>query len=145
LFGLAELADVPVRRLSAGQRQRVALTTGVAPRPRLLLADEPTSRLDPRSRDQAIAILLTVCTDFGATVVTVTHDEEVASRLGRTVTIRDGRVGSEGRLGVEYVVVGRDGVVQLPADVLDLFPPNSLIEVLRRPDGVRLRRSKGQP
>jgi putative ABC transport system ATP-binding protein len=144
-FGLADVADVAVRRLSSGQRQRVALTAGVAPQPRLLLADEPTSRLDPQARDQAIEMLLTICTELGATVVAVTHDAEVAARLGRTVTIRDGRVGGEGRRGVDYAVVGHDGLVQLPPEVLDLLPPDSLVEVVRRPDGVHLRRPEGRP
>jgi putative ABC transport system ATP-binding protein len=141
-FGLGHLANAVVGRLPAGDRQRVALAAGVAPSPRLLLADEPTSRLDPEARDDVIGVLLTICEGLGTTVVTVTHDPEVASRLGRTVTVRDGRVGTEGRQGVEYVVVGRDGLLQLPADVSDLLPPDSLVEVVREVDGVRLRRAK---
>jgi ABC-type methionine transport system ATPase subunit len=78
--------------------------------------------------------------DLGLTVVVVTHDPEVGAALGRTVTIRDGRVGTEGRAGEEYAVVGRDGTVQLPQDVLDLLPPGSLTQVLRRDHGVELRR-----
>ncbi len=145
LFGLSQLASEPVGRLSAGQRQRVALTTGIASQPRLLLVDEPTSRLDPDSRDEAIETLLTICEELGTTIVTVTHDPEVAARLGRTVTIRDGRVGAEGRRGSEYAVVGRDGLLQLPADVLHLLPPDALVEVLRETDGVRLRRMRDEP
>ncbi len=70
----------------------------------------------------------------------LTHDPEIASRLERTVTIRDGRVGGEGRYGTEYAVIGRDGSVQLPSDVLDLLPPDSLVRVLRRAHGVELHR-----
>jgi hypothetical protein len=60
------------------------------------------------------------------------------------VTIRDGRVGAEGRFGTEYAVVGRDGSVHLPPEVLDLLPPDSLVRVIRRPDGVELRRADDQ-
>ena len=62
-------------------------------------------------------------TSLGTTVVAVTHDPAVAAALGRTITIRDGRVGAEGLDGQEYVVVGRDGTLQLPAELTDLFPP----------------------
>lgn len=140
-FGLGEVAAIPTWRLSAGVRQRVALACGVAPRPPLLLVDEPTSRLDPASRDQVVEMLLGVGAELGSTVVVVTHDPEVAARMGRTVTIRDGRVGAEGRRGRDYAVVGHDGLVQLPQEVLDLLPPDSLVEVDRRLDGVLLRRA----
>ncbi len=73
-------------------------------------------------------------------MVAVTHDPAVAAALGRTVTIRDGRVGAEGRAGREYVVVGRDGTVQLPPDLLDEFPPGSLADASRTEGGVLLRR-----
>jgi putative ABC transport system ATP-binding protein len=145
LFGLADMGDIPVRHLSAGQRQRVALTAGVASLPRLLLVDEPTSQLDSFSRDEVIDMLLQVCAELGSTVVAVTHDAVVAARMGRTVTISDGRVGAEGRQGIEYAVVGRDGLLQLPQKVIDLLPPGSLVEVVRQPDGVILRRAEDQP
>jgi putative ABC transport system ATP-binding protein len=63
----------------------------------------------------------------------------VASAVPRTITIRDGRVGSEGRHGEEFAVVGRDGTVQLPPDVLEVLPPNTLVRVLLQPGGVDLR------
>jgi putative ABC transport system ATP-binding protein len=77
--------------------------------------------------------------DLGTTVVAVTHDPDVGASLGRTITIRDGRVGMEGRAGEEYLVVGRDGIVQLPSDLLDVLPPGSLAEARRTPDGIHLR------
>ena len=69
----------------------------------------------------------------------VTHDPAVASAIPRTVTIRDGRVGAEGRHGEEFAVVGRDGTVQLPPDVLEVLQPNTLVRVRRQPDGADLR------
>ena len=144
-FGLADIARQPVSELTSGQRQLAALVGGVAPQPRALLLDEPTSRLDAASRDAVLDLVLAICRDLGTTVVMVTHDADVAARVGRTVTIRDGRVGSEGRRGVEYAVVGRDGLIQLPADVLDVLPPESLVEVIRHPHGVELRPAKDVP
>lgn len=123
--------------LSPGERQRLALAVALAHRPGLLLADEPTSQLDTRTRDDVVAALDAVRRS-GTTVVAVTHDPEVGARLGRTVTIRDGRVGAEGRLGEEYAVVGRDGSVHLPAEVLRVVAPGTLVQVALRPDGTVL-------
>jgi hypothetical protein len=72
--------------------------------------------------------------------VVVTHDPAVSQAFDRTVTIRDGRVGAEGRSGENYVVIGRDGSVQLPPEVHDVLPPGGLARVVPTPDGVRLLR-----
>ncbi|MER7278160.1 ATP-binding cassette domain-containing protein [Dactylosporangium sp. NPDC000244] len=125
------------QRLSPGERQRLALAVGLAGRPGLLLADEPTSQLDPRARDEVLTALDAV-RRAGTTVVVVTHDPDVGRRLGRTVTIRDGRVGAEGRRGEDYAVVGRDGTVHLPQDVLRMLPPGTLVGVEPQPDGTVL-------
>ena len=76
-------------------------------------------------------LLSQVHAEFGRTVVLVTHDPSVAARSARTVTIRDGRVGSEGVHGREYAVVGRDGSLQLPPELLEEFPPGTLLDVRR--------------
>lgn len=144
LFDVGNLADRRVFEMSVGERQRVALVAGVATLPRLLLVDEPTSQLTSEERDQVIETVLTIHRQLGLTVIVVTHDSEVASRLERTVTIRDGRVGAEGRDGTEYAVVGRDGSLHLPPDVLDLLPPDSLVRVIRLDRGVELRRADDQ-
>jgi energy-coupling factor transporter ATP-binding protein EcfA2 len=67
--------------------------------------------------------------DWGTTIVLVTHDPEVALRLPRTVTIRDGRVGGEGRSGEEYAVVSSDGSLPLPPAAVGAFPPGALVRV----------------
>ena len=137
-LGLAEVAGVEVRLLSGGERQRVALAAGVATAPRLLCVDEPTSQLDTAARAAVVELLRLVNHQLGATVVVVTHDPAVAAAMPRTVTIRDGRVGAEGRHGEEYAVVGRDGSVQLPPDLLERFPPGSLVRLARLAHGVEL-------
>ncbi len=81
---------------------------------------------------------------LGTTVVVVTHDAEVAARLPRTVTIRDGRVGSEGRRGEELAVVARDGTVQLPPAVLRDLPPGTLLRVRAGADGIHLEPADGR-
>ena len=128
--------------LSPGERQRLALAVGLASRPGLLLADEPTSQLDTHARDEVLAVLDGI-RRAGTTVVVVTHDPEVGMRLGRTVTIRDGRVGAEGRKGEDFGVIGRDGSVHLPPEALRLLPPGTLVRVEPRGDGSVLVRRAG--
>lgn len=129
IVGLAEHATTHLGALSPGQRQRLAVGVGLAGNPGLLLLDEPTSQLDHEGRDEVLEAVGEINRDLGTTVVAVTHDPEVADRLPRTVTIRDGRVGAEGRRGEEYAVVGRDGSLTLPPDVLERVPPGSLLRV----------------
>lgn len=142
---LGSLATEQVSRLSGGDQQLVALAVGVAASPSLLLVDEPTSQLDDAGRDAAIALLHAINARLGSTIVVVTHDPAVAAAMPRTVTIRDGRVGAEGRHGEEFAVVGSDGSVQLPPDVLEVLPPNALVRILRHADGVDLRLAEPAP
>ena len=142
LVGLADAARTPLTGLSPGQRQRLAVGVGLAARPGLLLLDEPTSQLDHEGRDEVLAAVGNINRDLGTTVVAVTHDPEVAERLPRTVTIRDGRVGAEGRRGEDFAVVARDGSLTLPPDVLERVPPGSLLRVtIVDEDAVRLDRT----
>ncbi len=129
LVGLAGMGRAKVGDLAPGARQRAALAVGIAAGPGLLLVDEPTSQLDTHGRDEVLAALETVNSERGTTIVVVTHDTEVGARLGRAVTIRDGRVGAEGRDGQDFAVVAGDGTVQLPPEVLSLYPPGTLFTV----------------
>lgn len=140
-LGLGHLRRTPVTHMGGGEQQRVALAVAVAPRPRLLLLDEPTSQLDSAERDTVIELIRQLNSELGITVIAVTHDAAVASSMPRAITIRDGRVGSESRRGEDYAVVGRDGTIQLPPDVLKILPPGTLIRVHRQPGGVDLRDS----
>jgi putative ABC transport system ATP-binding protein len=130
-------------RLAPAERQRLALAVALASRPGLLLADEPTSQLDSRGRDEVLAALAAIH-GAGTTVVVVTHDPDVGAQLGRTVTIRDGRVGAEGRRGEDYAVVGRDGTVHLPPEVLRMVAPGTLLSVEPQPDGTVLLVPSGE-
>jgi ABC-type lipoprotein export system ATPase subunit len=140
-LGLGAVAHIPVARLSGGEQQRVAVVAAVAPGPGLLLADEPTSQLDAPSRDAVLDVLQRVNAD-GTTIIAVTHDPEVGERLGRTVTMRFGRVGQTGEGGREYTVIGRDGGLQLPDRYLEAWPPGTLVDVVPDGDDLRIRRRR---
>jgi putative ABC transport system ATP-binding protein len=129
LVGLPGLGRSRIDELAPGARQRAALAVGIAAGPGLLLVDEPTSQLDAHGRDEVLEALETVNRERNTTIVVVTHDGDVGTRLGRAVTIRDGRVGAEGRDGQDFAVVAGDGTVQLPPEVLGDFPPGTLFTV----------------
>lgn len=136
--GLADHARAGVRDLVPGQQQLLAVAVAMASGPGLLVADEPTSQLDHRSRDTVLDALTEANRRLGTTVVLVTHDPDVVRRLPRTVTIRDGRIGGEGRRGEEYAVVTVDGFLPLPAGIRERLPPGTLVRVVDGEDGVRL-------
>jgi putative ABC transport system ATP-binding protein len=139
MVGLAELGDEHLTRLTPGELQLVTLAVVLSTGPGLLLADEPTSRLDHEARDRVLAALAKVNRELGTTVVVVTHDRDVARWVPRTVTIRDGRIGGEGRSGEEYAVVTADGFLPLPAHALEVLPPGTLVRLELEDGEYRLR------
>src|SRR5262249_1699171 len=96
--GLAHYANEYPHILSGGEQQRVALARAIAPRPSVLLMDEPFSGLDPRLRERMREETLAILHETGATSIVVTHDAEEAMRMGdNVVLLRDGRVVQSGR------------------------------------------------
>jgi lipoprotein-releasing system ATP-binding protein len=91
-LGLAERLTHRPAELSGGEQQRVAIARAVANVPRLLLADEPTGNLDPRTSDHVFYALSQLIKASGLTVVLATHNMEIAARMDRRVTIRDGQI-----------------------------------------------------
>jgi lipoprotein-releasing system ATP-binding protein len=91
-LGLAERLTHRPAELSGGEQQRVAIARAVANVPRLLLADEPTGNLDPRTSDHVFRALAQLIRASGLTVVLATHNMEIAARMDRRVTIRDGLI-----------------------------------------------------
>jgi lipoprotein-releasing system ATP-binding protein len=78
--------------LSGGEQQRVAIARAVANAPHLLLADEPTGNLDPRTADHVFATLMTLARQSGLAALIATHNLELAEQMDRRVTLRDGRI-----------------------------------------------------
>jgi putative ABC transport system ATP-binding protein len=91
--GLAERAHQLAAELSGGEQQRVALARALAKRPRLLLADEPTSRLDGET-GRMVAALLRDAADAGIAVVIATHDPDIIALAGRNVVMANGKITS---------------------------------------------------
>lgn len=90
--GLQDRAGHYPNQLSGGEQQRVALARAAAPRPKLLLADEPTGNLDETTGAAIIDLLFDLRDRHGATLILVTHAPELAGRCDRVISLRDGRI-----------------------------------------------------
>jgi ABC-type lipoprotein export system ATPase subunit len=91
-MGLAEQRRQRSSRLSGGESQRVAVAAAMAPRPLVLLADEPTGELDEATTEVVLDLLDRLRAADGTAIVTVTHNPAVAERAGVRLTMRDGQV-----------------------------------------------------
>jgi iron(III) transport system ATP-binding protein len=157
--GLSNREDASPNQLSGGEQQRVALARAIAPRPQVILMDEPFSGLDLRLRDQVREETLAVVRETRATAVLVTHDPMEALEFGdRIFLLRQGRVVQQGTPAELYgqpvdaaaaqffaahnVFSGlvRGGHVDTPVGRLAApgLPEGSLAEVLVRPEGIAL-------
>jgi lipoprotein-releasing system ATP-binding protein len=91
-LGLKERLPHRPAELSGGEQQRVAIARAVANGPRLLLADEPTGNLDPQTSGRVFSILLQLVRASGLAALIATHNMDLAARMDRRVTIRDGMI-----------------------------------------------------
>jgi putative ABC transport system ATP-binding protein len=98
----ARLTHYPTQ-LSGGEQQRVALARALGMRPALLFADEPTGNLDAVTGEAIVTLLFRRLAETGATLVLITHDQELAERCSRIIRMRDGRIVSDTRAAVEAV------------------------------------------
>jgi len=88
--GLSHRLDQAVGKLSGGERQRVAVARALVLEPAVVLADEPTGNLDPKTGEQVLDLLLEINRIHGTALVVVTHSAEIATRLGRRAVLTDG-------------------------------------------------------
>jgi lipoprotein-releasing system ATP-binding protein len=91
-LGLDHRANHRPGEMSGGEQQRVAIARAVANAPRVLLADEPTGNLDPRTADHVFGALTGLVRASGLAALVATHNMELAGRMDRRVTLRDGRL-----------------------------------------------------
>lgn len=147
--GLSHRMKNRLNQLSGGEQQRVAIAIALANQPKLLLADEPTGSVDTAMSEQILDLFRDLNRSTGLTIVIVTHDRQLAKKVDRVVSIRDGQTSSEmirkksyaeemaemeGQITssngendegeeeeshVEYAVVDRAGRLQVPANFLE--------------------------
>jgi lipoprotein-releasing system ATP-binding protein len=91
-LGLKDRMTHRPAELSGGEQQRVAIARAVSNAPRILLADEPTGNLDPRTSDQVFGALSQLVRASGLAAIIATHNRDIAARMDRRVTLRDGQV-----------------------------------------------------
>ncbi len=90
--GLLGRASHRPNELSGGQQQRVAIARALVTRPPVLLADEPTGNLDSKTTREVMDLLEQLVADEGITLVLVTHEEDIAARAHRVISVRDGKI-----------------------------------------------------
>jgi iron(III) transport system ATP-binding protein len=160
LVDLCGLGDRYPHELSGGQQQRVALARALAPKPDLVLLDEPWSNIDPQLRGSMRDELARILRSIHVTVVLVTHDREEAFSLAdRIALMRNGTVVQEGtpeelylapatRWAAEFVGAGNflpgrlaNGIVETPVGLFPALNPGSdgTVEVLIRPELLELQ------
>lgn len=149
LVGMSHRKDSKLSQLSGGEQQRIALAIALANRPKILLADEPTGSVDNKTGNYILDVFRKVNTEWGITVVIVTHDVALTKKVKRVISIRDGKMSSEKimrknyaeelkniamfseeqemsrhyesllDIHEEYAVLDRAGRLQIPRELLD--------------------------
>lgn len=139
MVGLSKKKDNKLYQLSGGEQQRIAIAIALSNSPKVLLADEPTGAVDRGTADVIFDVFRRLNRELGLTLIVVTHDVELSSKVERVAAIRDGKISSELLLHEaidleaedthldgwgrkthqkEYVVVDRAGRIQIPREVL---------------------------
>lgn len=91
-IGLSEKKNAMPNTLSGGQKQRTAIARALVTNPAMILADEPTGNLDSQTEIEVMSLLKSCVTEFGQTLVMITHDETIAQMADVVIVIEDGKV-----------------------------------------------------
>ena len=94
-IGLTDKEETMPNALSGGQKQRTAIARALVTRPAIILADEPTGNLDSQTELEVMSLMKSCVTDFGQTLVMITHDEMIAQMADRVIEISDCKVVSD--------------------------------------------------
>ena len=90
-IGLQDKKDAMPSALSGGQKQRTAIARALVTRPAIILADEPTGNLDSQTELEVMSLLKSCVSDFGQTLIMITHDETIAQMADEMIIIEDGK------------------------------------------------------
>ncbi len=139
MVGMSHRKNSKLAQLSGGEQQRIAIAIALANKPKLLLADEPTGSVDRKTANYIFDLFKRLNTEYGQTIIIVTHDVELSKKVNRVVTIRDGKISSErilkesysGHIDLdsinwaeeetqeEFAIIDKVGRVQVPRKLLD--------------------------
>jgi lipoprotein-releasing system ATP-binding protein len=99
ILGIKDQALKPASKLSGGQQQRVAIARALINDPKIIMCDEPTGNLDSKNTQIVFDIFKQLTSEFGQTIVAVTHDNDFAKASDRTIVMQDGEILSHGLCG----------------------------------------------
>ena len=131
LVGMGHRMAHTPENLSGGEQQRVAIAVALANKPPLLLADEPTGELDDATAADILDLFGEVNREMGTTILIVTHDPDIAYKVGRVVMIRDGKMSTEIRRKVTYRRIAGDAETEQPLEEFALVDGNGRVQIPR--------------
>lgn len=163
VVGLGDRTKHKLSELSGGEQQRIAIAIGLSNRPPLLLADEPTGSVDTKTAATIFDMFRQIRDQYGTTIVIVTHDPKVMSKVDRVVAIRDGKTSTEtirrvaidmadfaagnivlGETHDEFVVLDGAGRLQIPREYLDKLSIKKKVRLELEGDQIIIRSIPGE-
>src|SRR5579885_1114609 len=163
VVGLSGRMKHKLSEMSGGEQQRVAIAIGLANRPPLLLADEPTGSVDTKTAATIFDMFRHIRDQYGTTIVIVTHDPKVMSKVDRVVAIRDGKTATEtirrvaidmadfaagsivlGETHEEFVVLDGAGRLQIPREYLEKLSIKKKVRLDLEGDQIVIRPIPGE-
>ena len=137
--GLADKAHAWPEELSGGQKQRVGIARALATSPKILLADEATSALDPETTVEVLRLLKKVNTEFGITIMVITHEMDVVKTIAdRVVVMEEGRIVEQGPVFDIFSRPQQPATRRFVSTLVDAVPDAVALEGLRRSHSGRL-------